>query len=41
MTHACDCAGRLAGEGTRLPVNLNKGNPQPSKSGGLLRTAQR
>ena len=40
MTHARDCAGRLAGDGTRLPVNLNKANPQRSKSRELLRTAQ-
>jgi hypothetical protein len=32
MTNARDCAGRLAGDETRLPVNLNKANPQPSKS---------
>jgi hypothetical protein len=40
MTHARDSADRLAGHGTRLPVKLNKANPQPSKSRELLRTAQ-
>ena len=40
MTHARDCAGRLAGDGTRPPVSLNKANLQRSNSCELLRTAQ-
>ncbi len=40
MTRARDCAGRLAGDGTRLPVNLNKANLQRSNSRELLRSAQ-
>jgi hypothetical protein len=39
MTHARDCAGRLAGDGTRLPADLNKANLQRSNSRKLLRTA--